>query len=110
VPPHQASAWAKYTFLEGPLRGFGLGAGVRFVGETFGETTSPNPLEIPAFTLFDAAAYYDLGYLNRSLKGATLSVNVTNLFDKYYVQGYCDAVYCSLGAGRTVLTSLRYKW
>jgi iron complex outermembrane recepter protein len=110
VPRHQASAWGKYQFSDGPLRGFGFGAGVRYVGVTFGETASLSPLPIPAYTLFDAMASYELEHLNRTLKGAVLSVNVTNVFDKYYVAGYCDPTYCSLGAGRVVLGSLRYKW
>jgi iron complex outermembrane recepter protein len=110
VPDHQAAVWVKYTFLEGALAGLSLGGGVRYVGVTFGETASLNPLPIPAYTLFDAMASYELEHLNRTLKGAVLSVNVTNVFDKYYVAGYCDPTYCSLGAGRVVLGSLRYKW
>jgi iron complex outermembrane receptor protein len=110
VPLHKAAAWAKYSFTEGPLTGVWVGAGVRFTGETFGETTSDSPLEIPSYTLVDAAISYDLGQLDKAFRGAELSLNVTNLFDTYHVAGYCDFVYCSLGAGRTVMTTLRFKW
>jgi iron complex outermembrane receptor protein len=65
---------------------------------------------IPSYTLYDAAIAYDLGQLDKSFKGAELALNVTNLFDTYHVAGYCDFVYCSLGEGRTVMTTLRFKW
>jgi iron complex outermembrane receptor protein len=65
---------------------------------------------IPSYTLFDAAIAYDLGQLDKSFKGAELALNVTNLLDTYHVAGYCDFTYCSLGAGRTVMTTLRFKW
>src|SRR5699024_5003551 len=35
VPEHRASLWANYTFHDGMLEGFGVGGGVRFVGESF---------------------------------------------------------------------------
>jgi iron complex outermembrane receptor protein len=108
VPRHQASLWAKYEFREGLLEGVGLGGGVRYVGTTYAEPT--NSLAIPDYTLFDAAVSYDLGVLSPAMDGAELALNVTNVFDKYYASGYCDLTYCSLGAGRTFLTTLRYKW
>lgn len=110
VPRHDASLWAKYTFHEGRLAGLGLSGGVRYVSETFAAFPSVDPLEIPGYTLVDAGVSYDLGNLDRSFEGAELQVNVNNIFDKYYAQGYCDVTYCSLGAGRTVLTTLSYKW
>ena len=36
----QASAWAKYTWYYGTLAGLGVGGGVRYVGETFGDTST----------------------------------------------------------------------
>jgi iron complex outermembrane receptor protein len=110
VAQHQASAWAKYTFSEGTaLSGLWIGAGVRYTGSALGGTVD-DPLDIPAYTLVDAGMVYDLGRLDKSFKGAELGLNVTNLFDDYHVAGYCDRTYCSLGAGRTVLTTLRYRW
>jgi iron complex outermembrane recepter protein len=119
VPVHAARAWAKYTFTEGPLAGLWIGGGVRYVGTTFAETSSfnpqdpanpLNPLKIPGYALFDAGIAYDLRRLDKSLEGAELSLNVANLFDEHHVAGYCDRTYCSLGEGRTVLATLRYRW
>jgi iron complex outermembrane receptor protein len=104
VPRHQASLWTKYRFSEGSFAGLSLGAGVRYTGELYA------PLQTPSVTLADAMVSYELGYLDTVFKGAELAVNVTNLFDKYYVQGYCDPTYCSLGQGRLVLGTIKYRW
>lgn len=104
VPRHQASLWTKYRFSEGSFAGLSLGAGVRYTGELYA------PLQTPSVTLADAMVSYELGHLDAAFKGAELAVNVTNLFDKYYVQGYCDPTYCSLGQGRLVLGTIKYRW
>lgn len=110
TPRHQASVWGLHTFRHGPLNGFALGGGVRYVGETYSETQSPDPVLVPSYTLVDAVAQYDLGVLDPSLKGARLAVNVKNIFDKYHVTFCYGLAYCSLGAGRTVLATLSYRW
>jgi iron complex outermembrane recepter protein len=105
----QASLWAKYTWFSGPLAGFGLGAGARYVGENYGDTA--NTIYIPEHTLFDAAISYDFAYLRRELKGWKAQVNVTNIADTYYVASCQGALaYCGLGNGRTVLGTLKYSW
>ena len=35
----QGAIWGKYTWQDGPLAGLGLGAGVRYVGETYGDNS-----------------------------------------------------------------------
>jgi iron complex outermembrane receptor protein len=105
----QASLWAKYTWYEGPLAGLGIGAGVRYVGQSYGDNF--NTFVIPAYTLFDAAVSYDLAYLRRDWKGWKAQVNVTNLTDHYYVASCLTALaYCGMGTGRTVLGTLKYSW
>jgi iron complex outermembrane recepter protein len=42
APAHTASFWSDYTFQDGPLAGFGFGAGVRWIGSTIGGYM-PNP-------------------------------------------------------------------
>ncbi|MHA4875117.1 TonB-dependent receptor domain-containing protein, partial [Enterococcus faecium] len=80
TPSNMASAWLDYTIPSGPARGLGFGAGARYVGPTWGNTT--NTLRIPGFTLFDASIHYDLGGLSNALQGTKLTVNASNLFDK----------------------------
>ncbi|MBC9179049.1 TonB-dependent siderophore receptor [Pseudoroseomonas ludipueritiae] len=108
VPKHSASAWADYRFTDGPLRGLGLGAGVRYIGKTPGDET--NSFHVSSFTLFDAAIRYDLGALREDLKGAQLTLNVSNIGDKDYVASCSSADACYFGNRRLVLAGLRYKW
>lgn len=109
VPIDQASLWAKYTWYDGPLAGLGVGAGVRYVGESYGD--SFNTFAIPSYTLVDASLSYDLAYARPDLKGWKAQVNVKNLTDRYYVASCLTGLaYCGLGTGRTVLGSLKYSW
>ena len=107
TPNHQAAFWADYAFTSGPLDGFGLGGGVRYVGSS---TDTSNALKVPAVTLFDAQAKLDLGRLSPQLVGATLAVNATNLFDKKYVSQCDGSTMCTYGVRRAVLATLNYKW
>lgn len=106
-PKHMASLWGDYTIQDGPLAGFGFGSGLRYVGSTYADTA--NTIKVPEFTLVDAAVHYDLGALKPALKGAKLAVNATNLFDKRYYST-CSATSCNQGYGRSVLTTLSYRW
>ncbi|WP_020178741.1 TonB-dependent siderophore receptor [Methylopila sp. M107] len=106
TPKHTASLWADYTFEMGALDGFGLGAGVRYVGKSFGD--SANSVKNDAYTLLDAGARYDFGKANPKLKGLMASVNATNLADKD--APVCNLGRCYLSQGRTVIGTLRYRW
>jgi iron complex outermembrane receptor protein len=109
VARDNASLWAMYTWHEGPIAGFGLGGGVRYTGSQFAD--SANTWKVPGYTLFDLAASYDLGRLSPNYEGASLQLNVANLFDKYYVATCVTSeAYCGLGAERTIYATLRYKW
>ncbi|WP_424630774.1 TonB-dependent siderophore receptor [Bradyrhizobium sp. SYSU BS000235] len=109
VPLDQASMWAKYTWFDGGLAGFGIGAGVRYVGQSYGDDL--NTFVIPSYTLFDASVSYDLAYWRPDLKGWKAQINATNLFDKYYTVSCLTGLpYCGLGTSRTVLGTLKYAW
>lgn len=108
VPLNQAALWGDYTFQDGPAAGFGFGAGVRYIGGSYGDAVSN--LAIPDYTLFDAAVHYDLSNLDPSLRGTKVAVNVNNLFDKTYVSTCPSLSQCYYGTGRIVTGSLRYSW
>lgn len=112
VPENSAALWGYYTFRDGPLTGLGLGAGVRYVGSSYAvmETVSGAQVKVPGYTLVDAALKYDLGELDRRLKGASLSIAANNLFDTdYYTPGFYwnSVIY---GTRRTVYGTLAYRW
>jgi len=87
-----------------------------YIGETdniaigsYGFVANPNYGHSNAYTVYDAAVHYDLGRMNNSLKGVSVSVNANNVFDKEYIST-CDGFYCYYGDRRSVLASVDYKW
>ncbi|MFJ5256145.1 TonB-dependent siderophore receptor [Pseudomonas sp. NPDC088414] len=109
MPNQQASLWTDYTWHSGVLDGFGIGGGVRYTGNTYGDQGNTWLGKANAYTVFDASVHYDLGRLDNSLKGASVAVNATNLFDKDYIST-CDGFYCYYGDQRSVVASATYKW
>lgn len=109
VPETMASAWADYTFRDGPLNGFGLGSGIRYIGESAGDPA--NTFFVPSVTLFDAAIHCDFANLTSELKGWSARVNANNLLDTEYVAScYTLANGCFWGARRTVMGTLKKAW
>ena len=108
LPTNSASLWADYTFHSGPTSGMGFGGGVRYVGWTYGDPA--NDFVVPAVTLFDASFHYDLGDLDRRLKGFKLQVTARNLFDKQYIASCATDLRCFFGYRRTILAVLKYQW
>ncbi|MGE8944093.1 TonB-dependent siderophore receptor [Leptospira interrogans] len=119
VPEHMAAIWAFYTFHDGMLRGFGLGGGLRYMSETYGNRTNTWTVD-PVF-LVDAAARYDFGAVSTAYEGYSLQLNATNLFDKEYLAscgqfgGGFPATEptnsgCYYGAGRNIMATLKYQW
>ena len=109
MPNQQASLWTDYTWHDGMLDGFGIGFGARYTGNTYGDQANTWLGKADAYTVFDGAVHYDLGRLNNSLKGASVKLNATNLFDKQYIST-CDASYCYYGDQRSVVASATYQW
>jgi iron complex outermembrane receptor protein len=101
VPEHMASLWGDYTVRGGALKGFGVGAGVRYNGSTYGN--APNTLKVPSYVVGDAAVHYQWDKWR-------LAVNLQNVFDKEYVAAAYEGPYTSFGAARTVIGSIGYRW
>ncbi|WP_024506873.1 TonB-dependent siderophore receptor [Bradyrhizobium sp. ARR65] len=101
TPTQMASAWADYTFQEGPLTGFGFGGGVRYIGSSFADNA--NTLEVPAVVMGDAAIHYEWQNWRAAL-------NVSNISDEIYVANCSSPTACFYGDRRRVTASLAYKW
>lgn len=108
LPRHTASAWADYTFHDGQLKGFGVGAGARYVGSSWGDTA--NTLKVPGYTLFDAAVHYDIPNIANPKDNLRLAVNASNLANKEYVASCLSYSWCWYGSQRTVQASATYQW
>ena len=84
------------------LEGFGAGAGVRYIGESFGD--DENSFKVASATLADAAIHYDW-------KNMKFQLNASNLFDKQYVAScYNRGSGCFYGEGRKISGSIKYRW
>lgn len=106
IPRNQASTWATYRFLDGPMSGFRVGGGVRYFDNTFAYTapTLYGKLKTGDVTLVDALVGYDID------KHWSVNVNAKNLFDKEYVSGCNNAGRCYWGEERTVLGTVAFRW
>ncbi|MGC4026621.1 MAG: TonB-dependent siderophore receptor [Mesorhizobium sp.] len=102
VPENSASLWANYEFGENSkLSGLSFGAGVRYVGSTFGDEA--NTILVPSYTAADAALRYKRGNWQAAL-------NVSNLFDKSYFTTCYTGEGCYYGEGRNITGSLNMKF
>ena len=101
TPKDQASLFADYTFQDGPVAGLGGGAGVRYVGATYGDVA--NTWKDPSYTLVDAVVHYNIG------KWA-LKVAASNLFDHIYIAQCSSESDCFYGLRRNVTATLSRKF
>ncbi|MDH4871939.1 TonB-dependent siderophore receptor [Pseudomonas sp. BN515] len=109
VPRNQATAWADYTWHSGVLDGFGVAGGVRYVGDSYGNTANTWLGHTGSYTVYDASVHYDLGRLDSSLRGVSVAVDAKNVFNKEYLST-CDGYWCYYGDERTVVGSVNYKF
>jgi len=100
IPKHLASMWGVWEFDEPYLKGWSVGAGVRYIGASWDST---NTIEVPNVTLFDAMIAYEEDNWRWSINGR-------NLGDKEYISTCLQRGDCWLGTARTITTGLTYKY
>ncbi|WGL17577.1 TonB-dependent siderophore receptor [Microbulbifer bruguierae] len=108
VPDVLASVFVDHRIEQGALAGLGFGAGVRYTGESYGDTN--NTLKIDDYTLFDVLMRYDLGVTRPELNGMSVSLNARNLNDERYLVTCTTTQSCFYGQGRVVTARLQYSW
>jgi iron complex outermembrane receptor protein len=109
VPDKMASLFVDYRVRSGPLEGLGIGGGVRYTGESYGNVA--NTLAIPDFTVFDLFARYDFHkFRSLGVDGLSLSANVRNLTNRTYVATCGSVASCYYGSGRTLSLRAQYRW
>ncbi|MFU1479214.1 TonB-dependent receptor domain-containing protein [Roseovarius sp. C7] len=96
--------WAFYEPETGPLKGWGFGGGLRYVGASWGDDENTFRDKDSLFT--DLAVSYDFAALGR--EGLALQLNVKNLFDE--TGQTCSAGTCYRYEGRTATASLNYRF
>ncbi|WP_078084727.1 TonB-dependent siderophore receptor [Microbulbifer mangrovi] len=108
VPDVLASLFVDHRIEQGPLAGLGFGAGMRYTGTSYGNTT--NTIVIDDYTLFDLLMRYDLGVARPELDGVSVSLNARNLNDERYLVTCTTSQSCFYGQGRVVTARLQYQW
>ncbi|KHK65666.2 TonB-dependent siderophore receptor [Pseudomonas frederiksbergensis] len=99
TPYHQAALWADYNFALFGVPQLKVGGGARYKGTT---QASGIDSQLPAYTLFDAMASYQID------KNWDVSLNANNVTNKKYV--YCEAAICRYGDERELVTSVNFRW
>lgn len=77
TPKHVGNFWGSYALLNGPLKGFGIGAGAIYAAEAW--VNSANTITMPAYTVIDASIFYNVQQFRIAFKAN----NITN--EKYWV-------------------------
>ncbi len=107
TPNHKATLWADYTAPTGIMKGWGVGGGVRYIGDSFGSQFGDrNATHVPGVVLFDAALHYDW-------KPLRFSVNLQNALDEKYVATAFSSgsqEWATYGARRLVMGSIQYNF
>ena len=101
APDNLFSLGGEYTVANGPLTGFGFGAGMRSVGSRAGDPA--NTIEVPSYTVFDASVRYLWHKAEFQLSG-------TNLTNKTYVAVCTSVSYCNYGMARKIIATTRFHF
>lgn len=103
-PLHTASGWVTRRFRIGADGELSLGLGARWYGESIDQTANRAfVLTTPSYSLFDALIAYEQDNWRAA-------VNVKNLEDEYYLTSCLVRGDCFIGARRTVVGSLTYRF
>ncbi len=101
VPQHSASLWSTYEIQQGPVKGFGLGFGLLYVGDRFGDTG--NSFTLPSYLRTDAALFYRKNNFR-------IGLNFQNLFNVNYFSSaaFRESIY--IGDPLTVIGSVSIEF
>ncbi len=99
TPYHQAALWADYRLAALGVPQLRIGGGARYKGTT---QASGLPSSMPAYTLYDARASYEID------PHWEIALNANNVTNKRYT--YCEFAICRYGDERQLVSSLTYRW
>ena len=108
APKHTANFWGRYNFSGNILKGIGIGLGAQFVDERFtwyNPTYSTARVLLPAYTVFDAAIYYQPD--NTKMQ---VILKFNNLLDETYWLGGLNPSRLGPGAPRNLILTTSYRF
>nr|WP_199156487.1 TonB-dependent receptor [Pedobacter sp. ASV2] len=99
--PYSANLWISYKFMDGAIKGFGLGAGGNYASDNkIVNSISQGVFILPAYKVFNASVFYDHTRFR-------IGAKVDNFTNKKYWTGYSTMNPQDL---RTVTGSVTYKF
>jgi len=99
MPERMASLWVDYAIAGGFADGLAVGLGARYAS---GSYNADNSYRTGSRTVFDAMASYRIDKWR-------LVLNVTNLFDRKYLNT-CNTTLCWYGSPRAATLTASYSW
>ena len=104
TPKNSANLWTRYNFnSSSALKDLGIGFGMQYQSSKVPWFT--RTFMVPAFTIFDAALYYNPGKSN-----IQLALNAGNLFNNSYWLGAQNYLRLFPGAPRNGTVTIAYKF
>ena len=103
VPRDSGSLFSVYEFHGGPLRGLGIGGGVRAVSKFAGDSAGDH-FFAPGYAKLDALAYYTV---SNTFK---VTLNVFNVFDRRYYEEVRSKISAYPGQPRSFLLTAKYTF
>jgi iron complex outermembrane recepter protein len=107
-PRNAAHLWARYDVLDGPMRGFGAGLGISYVGSRVANTgtaSKPGEFALPSYTVVDLALYKEFE------DGLALTMKIDNAFNEtYYQDGTITSGMISVDAGNPRTAEIDLSW
>lgn len=101
LPPYKGNLFAVYTFTEGVLKNLQIGAGFEAApGSYMLFAPKQGNAKTPGYATFSAMTSY-------TIDNITLSLNINNIFDKYYYQPTQTPAFIAVGQGRQILAQAR---
>lgn len=100
VSKQSARLWGSYEFQDAALRGWGVGMGASYKGDSYAD--SLNLYNVPGYTVYDAAVFY-------KTKKWDASLNLRNLTDRVY---YANPTFAGAlpGEPRSAMLTVRMRF
>jgi len=104
TPKNSANLWTKYNFRKiAPIKDLAIGFGVQYQSTRIPWFT--RSFEVPAFTIFDTAIYYEPSNSN-----IEIALNIGNLFNTTYWLGAQNYLRLFPGAPRNASLAINYRF
>ena len=107
-PKYNANFWGRYNFMNTTLKNIGIGFGAQYVDKRYtwyNPTYDTERVQLPEYTIFDAAVYY-----KPDNTGMQLTLKINNIFNNTYWLGGLDPSRLGPGAPRNVLLNATYNF